>query len=227
MTYSVAIHQPEHMPWGGFFYKMNKSDIFVILDSVQFTKNNWQNRNRFVSNRGDMFWLTVPVKLKGHIEKEFREIEIDEDKWKRKYLKTIRANYSKAPYFLEYWDDIEKIISSSYTKLIDLNMCLINYFRTVLGINNKLVFSSSLNVGGNRSALLLNICKKLNASIYISGIGGKSYLDLSIFDNEGVECIFSSFKPNVSHLNTFHEGASILDILFLNGANNTKKYVLD
>lgn len=225
MTCSVAIHQPEHMPWGGFFNKMNKSNVFVILDTVQFSKNNWQNRNRFVCNKGNMFWLTVPIKLKGHLKKEFREIEIVDNHWKKKYLNSLKMNYSKAPYFSLYWPEIERIFSCNYCKLIDLNMHLIDYFRDILSITNKLIYSSSLQVKGNKSSFLLDICKKLNATSYISGEGGKTYLDISLFKNEGIELIFNTFQPNISNSLHLYKGASILDMLFWNSIESTKAYV--
>ena len=92
----VSIHQPEHMPWSGFFHKMSLSDVYVLLDNVQYKKNNWQNRNRIVTRNGLQQWITIPVKLKGHMQTTIRDIKInDQEDWRRKYLGRINDSYSK------------------------------------------------------------------------------------------------------------------------------------
>ena len=94
----VAIHQPEHMPWLGFFHKMASVDLYIILDCVQYTKNNWQNRNRFMTSKGEIFWLTVPVRIKGHLNKTIREMEVaDENRWIDKYWNRLNMNYAQYP----------------------------------------------------------------------------------------------------------------------------------
>lgn len=226
MKLSAAIHQPEHMPWGGFFNKMNKCDVFVVLDSVQFTKNNWQNRNQFIDHQGKRYWLTVPVKLKNHTIKTFREMEIaDDDRWKRKYLNSLRSNYARTPFFQSHMKAIEEIISRPCRKLIDLNMSLINYFRAILGIKNQLIFASSLKATGNKDTLLIEICKKLGATSYISGEGAKAYLNPLLFKQNGIDLIFNGFNSNKKITGFFHPNVSTLDILFRNDIQTTMKYV--
>lgn len=225
---SIAIHQPEHMPWGGFFNKMCKCDVFVILDSVQFAKNNWQNRNQFIDRQGNRYWLTVPVKLKNHIQKEFREVEIvAEGPWRRKYLNSLKMNYASFSSFYPYFGAVEEILSRPYVKLVDLNMALITYFRKLFDINNQIVFASSLGVTGNKNALLVNICKKLGATSYISGLGGQAYLDPLLFKENGIDLVFNEFPSNGNIWEEVHENISVLDILFRNGIRTMRAYVLN
>lgn len=218
----VTIHQPEHMPWPGFFHKMSQADVYVLLDSVQFKKNNWQNRNRIVTRKGEEQWLTVPVELKGHTDKTIREIRInDQQDWRRKYWGRINDSYCKHPYFKDYADDLSRIIHLGHARLCDLNCDLIDFFRSVLGVDNRLVWASELPVEGESTQLLISILKSLDARTYISGPDGANYLDLDAFAHEKIEVVFQRFSPPTYYArNGFRPGLSMLDMIMNHGASS-------
>lgn len=215
----VTIHQPEHMPWPGFFHKMSQADVYVLLDNVQFKKNNWQNRNRIMARSGEEQWLTVPVKLKGHTDTTICEIEINEQQdWRRKYWGRINDSYCKHPYFRTYADQLSVIVNRGHSHLRDLNRELIDFFRGVLGIYNRLVWASELPVKGKSTELLTSIVKTVGGDTYISGPDGAKYMDLELFAREKIELLFHRFSPPTYEArNGFLPGLSTLDVIMNHG----------
>lgn len=207
----IAIHQPEFMPWPGYFNKMASADLYVLLDNVQFTKNNFQNRNRFRDRNGESFWGTVPVLKEGHTSSTISDIQIDNTKlWARKLWARLCECYGRYDYFYQYKDLFEALFHSKYDKIIDLNLDIISLFRDILGINVPLVRASSLSAKGQKSELLANIVTELGGDQYISGIGGKSYIDLSYFESARISVVFQNYVPpdylgesHVPNLSTF------------------------
>ncbi len=219
----VTIHQPEHMPWLGFFHKMAQADLFVILDNVQFTKNNWQNRNKFIDPNGRVFWLTVPVLTKGHLKTTIKDMEIDyTQKWQKKYWGRLSDSYRHHPYFEKYAADIKTILDRNYQYLVEINYQLLHFFRKALGINNRIVKASELNPTGKRSELLLDICLKTGATSYLSGPSGRDYLTLQIFSERDIEVRFHQFNHPVYESKHFSPYLSTLDFLMNHGGNNTE-----
>jgi len=214
----VTIHQPEHMPWLGFFHKIAQADVYVLLDNVQFTKNNWQNRNRFIDRYGKLFWLSVPVIMKGHTNKLFKDMLIANNlNWKRKYWGRLFDAYCKHKYFKVYESELYNIlVSSDYEFLFDLNYEIIQFFCRQLKINTKIIRASALNVHGKQSALLAMICTELGASVYLSGPSGRDYLDVSLFKNNNIDVQFHHF---INQKYTMMDGhnLSTLDLLFNHG----------
>lgn len=212
----VGIHQPNYIPWIGYFYKILNSDVFVILDDVQYIKNSFINRNKIKTPQGDC-WLTVPVCYKGNFGSNINEVKINNElKWNDRHLKTISMNYSKAKYFNKYYEDIYNIIKSEYTYIDQLNINLITYFCKQLKIHTKIVKSSELNVNGNSTERLINICKTLKADTYLSGKGGEKYQDEDMYRKNGIKLIYTNFKhPFYTQLwGEFIPNLSILDLLF-------------
>ena len=215
----VTIHQPEHMPWAGFFHKMSLADKYVVLDNVQFKKNNWQNRNRINSKKGDAQWLTVPVMLKGHTGSTIRDIKINEqDDWRRKYWGRIYDSYCKYPYFSLYAGELKDILNKHHSHISELNCDLIGFFRAVLGINNEVIFASDLSVRGNSSELLVSIVNAVGGTFYLSGPDGSQYMDLDLFSKNNIEVMFHQFTPpTYTSDNGFISGLSILDLIMSHG----------
>ena len=210
----VAIHQPEHMPYLGFFHKMSRCDAFVILDDVQFTKNNFQNRNRIVQPDGRETWLTVPVAMKGHTESEIRRIRIaDEPQWRKKYWRTLAQSYSKHPYFAPLREELEPILLGDQELLIELNMELIRFFRRWLEIDCPLRFSSALGVESRKTDRIVEICRRLGATTYISGTGARDYLDHAPFREAGIELRYQQFSHPEYPAPVFRPYLSTLDLL--------------
>ena len=223
----IAIHQPEHIPWAGFFHKMAQSDVYVILDCVQFTKNNWQNRNLIRNHLNEALWLTVPVKIKGHIEKKICEMEICyATNWVSKYWKTLVQSYLKTSFFKFFAEEIYEILHRKHALLMDLNVDFIMCIRKHLGIHNEVVFASDLQAGGKKTEILIDICKKLKGTTYLSGLGGKEYLDLKLFSANNIEVVFNIYQPYV-HPKPCHSTLSILDMLFQIGDKASEHFTSD
>lgn len=210
----ITIHQPEHMPWLGFFHKINMADIYVVLDNVQYRKNYFQNRNKVRTANG-WIWITVPVSRS--IETLIKDVTIDTNqRWIKKWRDTIFYNYKKSPFFEQYFDRLKILINEHWEKILDLNVALIRLLCNFLDIKTKFILASELNVCGKGSDLLLAICKKLDAERYLSGISGKEYLRVDDFAREGIKVEFQEFHhPIYNQLyEPFTPCMSIIDLLF-------------
>tara|TARA_Y100001938_G_C8062884_1_gene418403 strand:- start:1198 stop:1764 length:567 start_codon:yes stop_codon:yes gene_type:complete len=181
----VAIHQPEHFPYLGFFEKMKEADLFVILDDVQYKKNNWQNRNKFLNKNNVEEFFSIQVE-KEATKKLINEVNVVEGPWRKKIIKKIQQNFNI---------DISDIYS--HNKLIDINMESIVWARKKLNINKPMILSSSLFIKTKSTQRLVDICNKVGATEYISGLGGKSYLNESLF-----KCNITYFEPKLPNYYT-------------------------
>jgi len=182
----VTIHQPEHFPYLGFFQKMQAADIFILLDDVQYTKNNFQNRNKFLNLNGVEEWFSVEVEPKANT-KLINQVSVSSNtKWKRIILNKLQTNFKK---------DFTEVYKSE--RLVDINIASIEYCRQALNITTPMVLSSELGISTTSSQRLADICRHLQATEYISGAGGRAYLDESVFD-----CAVSYFTPQVSNYYT-------------------------
>ena len=191
---TLVVLQPGYLPWLGFFDQLIRSDIFVFYDDVQFDKNGWRNRNRIKSPGGPQ-WLTVPVRVHS-LSQLILETEIDNRQpWARKHTTTIKQLYAKAPYIKRYLPELEDLLSGRrWDLLVDLDLALIKLIATWLGIERRMVRASELNIKGDRSQRLLNICRKFNARQYVSGDAAQGYLDVERFEQEGVEVQWQSYQ---------------------------------
>jgi hypothetical protein len=227
----VSIHQPNYLPWLGFFDKIAKSDIFVIFDNVQFPrgKQHFGHRN-LIKTEGDSKWLTVPLNGKGEF-KNFNEIEVNYNGWNENHLNLIKNFYRKSKYINKYYSDIESILKTNHKTLSDLNSTLIKYFLNVMDIKTEVVFCSELCpidvVGGDRIMYLL---KKLNATKYISGTGPGSmrYINEQEFKDNNIELIWQHYNhPTYTQLyGDFKPYMCIIDLLF-NEGENSKNIILN
>ncbi|MDC0927995.1 WbqC family protein [Nitrosopumilus sp.] len=226
----ISIRQPGYLPYLGFFKKIQSVDEFIFLNDVQYSRGDWDNRNK-IRTIEDSFWLTVPIL--NNSKKLLNEVKIDNSSnWVYKHKSAIKYNYENSPFFHKYWNDIEEILDKPYTKLFELNIALINYFILVLKIKTKITFSSDLNLDSTGSEKLLDICKKCDAQTYLSGELGVNYLNEEIFKKEGIKIIFEKFiHPTYSQkYEKFIPNMSIIDLLFNEGENsidilkNSKNY---
>lgn len=213
----ATIHQPNYIPWLGFFHKIAQSDVFVSLDIVQFTKNSFQNRNRIKTANGEM-WLTVPVLTKNRFGQLTNEIEINNSaKWGKKHWESIRQNYCKAKYFKSCSEFFENVyMNEKFTKLIDLNETILKFIIKTLGIQAKFIKASSLDIRGKSTDLLIEICKAVGADTYLSGPSGKKYLEEQRFRDESIQLIYDDFHhPIYDQLfGPFLPHLSIIDLMF-------------
>lgn len=212
----IAIHQPNFLPWLGFFYKILKSDVFVFLDNVQFSKNSYTNRVKIKTPVGEQ-WLTVPIFQNfGQI---IKEVKINNSiNWREKHLKTLEMNYKKSGFFSEVISIIEKIYySNHWVFLSELNIDLIFAICDYLGIKNNFCLASELNITGKSTELLISIVKNLRGNVYLSGSGGINYQDEMMFEKNSISLIYSDFNhPKYTQLWSaeFIKGLSIIDLLF-------------
>jgi hypothetical protein len=214
---TISIHQPNFVPWLGYFYKIYKSDVFVILDNVQFTKNGFTNRNRIKTPQGEL-WLTVPIIQSGKFGQDITECKIfNPQQSLGKILKTVESNYKKAPGFELYFGSFERILKNSGDSLCDQNILLIHWIMEVLEISTKTIRASELsNITGESTDRLVSICKELKATAYLAGLGAKKYQEDALFLQEGINVINSPFVyPTYPQLwKEFMPSLSVLDVLF-------------
>ena len=190
----VASHQPNFMPYMGFFYKMYMCDIFTLSDGVMFSKQGFHNYN-FFNESGQRKKITVPVSIKN--EEAISEAMLSE--WnhnKVKLAKRIEGYYSKTPYFKEIYPHFQPVLTGSYESLTDFNIDLLIVFRRLFGLYCPLVKESSLELSGKSpTEQIAEICKKTNANKYLSGEGAKSYLCEGYLADQNIQVLWSNYKP--------------------------------
>ncbi|MBF0363030.1 MAG: WbqC family protein [Oligoflexia bacterium] len=210
----IAIQQPEHFPWIGFFDKMTKSCQYVLLDNVQFKKRYFENRNKIRTTSGSD-WICIPVKSKGKFEQLIQEVQVDHSQlWQSKYLNKIYYNYKKTINFEKYFEKIEKIINEKKELLVEYNLELINFVKFILGIGTKLTLASEVVAYDEKirgSDLILQIADKLHATIYFSGPAGRDYLKGDTFLAANIAIEYHNYthptypqlhQPFISHLSS-------------------------
>lgn len=214
----VSIHQPNYLPYLGFFDKMRKADIFVIYDDAQFNKEDFQHRNKIRIYHG-WKWLTVPVEKKSLPINEIKiknEIMINKLKWSDTHFENIRENYKKTDHFSAYEKDFKEIFSGEYDRLIELNMKIITFLIEAFNIKKKIVFSSEFGLTSKSSKRLVEMVEALGGDRYLSGPSGRDYLDISMFEEKGIEVEFQEFKHPIYRqvYEDFIPNMSAIDALF-------------
>lgn len=229
----ITIHQPEHLPWLGFFNKIAKAEMFVILDNVQYEKNYFQNRNKILGTNG-VQWVNIPISTKGHMEGTIAKTEIsligNNAKWKDKYLRTIEQSYKKYPFYAEVFPILEQAITTNTNFFCDINIKIIKGFCEKLNIKPEYIRASALNVDGLKSKLILDICKKVNADTYIAGPSGRDYLDISSFVDAGITVKFNDYNHPVypqRKTKEFVDHLSALDLFMNCGFEESKQIIMD
>jgi len=215
----IAIHQPNYLPYLGFFDKMKWSDLFVIYDDAQFNKGDFQHRNKIRIYNG-WKWLTVPVEKK---QIPIKDIKIKNHvttwkgiKWSDSHFMEIRDNYKDTPYYSTYETELISIYKKKYDRLIDLNMVIINFLKKVFDIDTKIVFSSDLGFISKSTERLVEIVEALGGDIYLSGPKGRDYLEVLLFEKKGIKVEFQAFKSPVykQRYEGFIPNLSAIDALF-------------
>jgi len=220
----VAIHQPTHLPWLGYFYKIANCDTFVILDNVQLMRGRGYGVRCQIKTKDGPKWITVPIKNRGDFQL-IKDVEIDNSvNWRKKHWETIRHAYAKAPFFGACRKPIEKIFVQDWDKLADLNIALIEACMGLLGLETPLVRASSLDVEGASWELLVSICKKLKADAYLSGSGGAKYQDEEGFAAAGINLGYTHFQhpEYMQQWGVFVPGMSVIDLIFNRGPDSLR-----
>lgn len=216
----VSANQPYFAPYPGFFFKAQLSDVFVILDDVQFPrKTTWITRNRFKNDQGTL-WMTIPVWKKGLGLQQISDVRIcHSGNWRKKHLRSLQSAYAHAPFLPDHLEPMERVLSNSYERLVDLNMVIINYVLGFLAIETRIVQMSELGVQGKGERLIVDICKSLGATQFMVQSSGLAYYDPIRFTSEGIELVTFK-KPEIVYpqlWGDFIANLSILDMMFTCG----------
>jgi len=217
MNKVVTIHQPNYLPWLGFFSKVKKSECFVILDNVEYTKNCVINRNRIRTMRG-WCYLTIPIEKK-YYNSGICDVKLPEDnRWQKNHWKSIEANYSKAEYFNSYRDFFYGLYRENLDFLWQINEKIIIYLMDCFGINVEIVKASSLDINPKlrKTDLLIEVLKNVGAETYISGPSGRGYLEPKEFRDSHIYFEFFEFTHPVykQRYPRFEPGMAAIDLLF-------------
>lgn len=215
----VVILQSNYIPWKGYFDLIKSADEFIFYDEVQYTKNDWRNRNQVKSPNG-LHWLTIPVK-QNSIHQIISETKVVDDKWKKKHFETLRQFYSKALNFKSEIDFIESLYNTcNYEELSKINYHFISNIAERLGIKTKLSWSHDYETPGGKTARLVHLVKAVGGTHYISGLAAKSYLDTSLFAEAGIELLWANYSGYQEYHQVhppFAHGVSIIDLLLNTG----------
>ena len=221
----VAIHQPNYLPYLGFFHKLSLADTFVIMDDTQYDKK-FTNRNK-IKVPGNWIWLTVPINKK-HKFVANKIVEINnEENWQSDHFEKINRSYSNSEFFKKnYKTFFEKIYSKKWDHLFTLNYELIIQLIDWLDIKIEVIKESELNINGNSTDRLVNISKKIGAETYVSGMGGKEYMNEKMFETNNIKIEYQNFKcPIYKQVfnSEFIPNLSIIDLLFNIGPKSLSK----
>lgn len=211
----LTAHQPQYLPWLGLFHKIALSDEFCFFDIAQYRTKSF-NRNKIKTPQGASF-LTVPVLTKGYMEKKFYEIEINNDvHWRKDHFKTLYLNYKKAPFFSAYSDFFEDLYKKDWRYFTQLTEYMLQWFLKELGITVIFSKASEQKFEGKGSDLVLDMCKKLGADIYVFGSLGKKYAKAEEYKKAGIHPYFQEYThPQYEQRwGEFIPFLSIVDLLF-------------
>lgn len=195
MSCVVSIHQPAYLPWLGYFDKIKRADKFIYLDTVQFQKNSFQNRNKIRTPQGSI-WLTVPVRTSGALyDTALKDVSIDNTTaWQRKHLGGIQANYARARCFDGIIERIRPFYVREWGHLSYLCFEMLSLFLKLLDIRTPVVKASNLHATtGRKSDLILELCRLAGATHYLSGSLGRDYLDVAAFSAAGISVEFQDY----------------------------------
>jgi hypothetical protein len=212
----VGIIQSSYIPWKGYFDIINDVDVFVFYDDVQYTKNDWRNRNKLKTDQGTS-WITIPVGKR--IDRLIYEVEIHDNSWQKKHWNTIKGSYSRTPYFKQYQEFFEYVyLETEWTKLSTLNHFLLEKIsKDYLGIQTEFRDSRKYDAQGEKLERLVDLLIKVEATSYISGPSARRYIDENRFRDAGIELIYKDYTgyPEYTQLfPPFEHAVSILDLLF-------------
>jgi hypothetical protein len=224
MSRTIVIHQPDFLPYIGFFHRFLKADLWVILDHVQFLRNSksWHHRDKIKTANGEK-WLTVAIRKCGQVT-PINDVMLSDTPWRRDHLNMITTSYRNAPYFMEIFPRIERLYRYQCERLIDFNLASIEMLKELLDINIPSVLASSLSPEGKSNELLVDILKKVHANTYLSGVGARAYFDPLPFDRAGIRVIWQDLKhpvyPQVH--GDFIPYLSSIDLLFNCGIEKSR-----
>lgn len=223
----ISAHQPAYNPWLGYLHKILISDIFVVMDDVQYEKNSYINRNKILQNQQEIM-LTIPIKTKEYKTKIIRNMEILDNNWQSKHLKSIEQSYKKAPYFKEIFFELEQIYSMKSNFLINYTNAYLDFLVKYLQIDTKIVYASTLNIESKKLDYVIELVKKVAGDCFIFGALGKDYANTQELKKNGITPYFQEYHHPTYHQlsKEFHLYMGILDLIFNEESSNIKSIIL-
>lgn len=216
----VAIHQPQFLPWLGYLDKIDRADLFVLLDSVQFKKNEWQNRNRIRTARGSQ-WLTVPVLH--DFGQPIKDVRINQTTdWRAKHLKALEMHYARAAHREPVLAGLRALYKQSWDRLADLNVAVLRWLLGEFGIKTPLRLSSDMQLPEEPTERLIEICRTVGATSYLAGAGARDYMDFKKFGAAGIPVEMQDFRHPVYRqcYEPFLPGLAAIDLLLTCGGQS-------
>jgi hypothetical protein len=220
----VAIVQSSYIPWKGYFDLIRNVDEFILLDNVQFTRRDWRSRNQIKTRQG-LCWLSIPVTTRGRYTQLIQDTMIADPGWGAHHWQTLRASYTKTPYFREYAELVEPIYRQPSSRLSDVNHAFITAICRGLGILTPITWSRDYQSRPERTARLVDLCRACGATQYLSGPSARDYLDLAAFEAEGIAVQFvhyAGYPEYPQPHGPFEHRVSALDLLFCVGPRATE-----
>ena len=225
----IAIAQSSYVPWKGYFDLIRCVDEFVFYDEVQFTKRDWRSRNRIKTANG-LLWLSVPVSVKGKFTQCISETTISEPGWRERHWRTIQHAYARTPHFSTYASAVEELYgSATHGLLSQINHHLIGGLCRLAGIDTPLTWSADYPGGGDRTARLVDICRKALATEYVSGPAARAYIDAQQFEDAGIRLLYADYSGYPEYIQPhppFEHAVSLIDLLFSVGPD-LRQYLTD
>ncbi|MDY3319032.1 WbqC family protein [Riemerella anatipestifer] len=230
MKKNILITQSNYIPWKGYFDSIALSDTFVVYDDMQYTKRDWRNRNQIKTANGSK-WISIPVEVKGKFEQKINETIVANTTWNIDHWNLLKQNYKNSKNFSEAKDFLEPLYLREHSKfLTDINVFFLQEICKYLNIDCKMKLSSEFILAEERTKRLVNICKELSATKYLTGPAAKNYMDESMFNRENIEIEYldySGYKEYEQLFPPFDHAVSIVDLIFNEGENASKflKYI--
>jgi hypothetical protein len=224
---TVVIHQPDFLPWLGYFHRLLQADLFIALDHVQFvtgTSRSWTHRDMIKTPQGAK-WLSLRVQ-KAPFGTAIRDVRLAPDpEWRIENLNLIRENYRKAPFFQEIFPYLETLYRQPHAGMAAMNIASLDLLEEMLDTRTPRLISSEMSPQGTSTTMLVDLLKKAGATRYVSGLGARAYLDAALLEKAGIELVWQAFRPPVYPQlhGKFVPTLSSIDALFNCGVEETRK----
>ena len=217
----VSVHQPQYLPWLGYFDKMDRADVFVLLDTVQYKKNEWQNRNR-IKTAGGPQWLTVPVTYR--YPQLIREVGVNNrERWQHRQEQALATNYRRAPHWGRLEGLFAEVFSRDWETVSELNIHVVKRLAAILGIETPVYVASELgSFPEDPDERLIALVRHFGAGAYLAGNGGREYMDLDKYERAGIEVLFQDYRhPRYGQLfGDFEPNLSVIDLIYNHGGDS-------
>lgn len=227
MTKTVVIHQPDFIPYLGFFHRFLDADLYLVLDDVQFvngTSRAWTHRDKIKTFKG-VRWLSISVK-KMPRDTLINQVELsDAVDWRSAHIRLLEANYRDSPFYEEIMPSLRSLYAEPARRLVDFNLCSIRMLMSLLDVERPMVLSSTLTSEGAGNVLLVDLLKKVGADRYLSGVGARDYMDESLFLAAGINVLWQDFQHPVypQQFGKFETYLSAIDVLFNCGVEESRR----